>query len=182
MAVRDIVIYGHPVLRMKSKPITEMDEFIHTLVEDMIETMIMAEGIGLAAPQVAEPISLFVVNSGLIVEGALPKAYINPVIMEESGTVTLEEGCLSIPDIREDVTRPESIKIKYLDLKGKEHIEQCDDMLARVLQHEIDHLNGILFIDRISQIKRKLLSKRLKKLAIEGKSYSQNVAESKVGL
>ncbi len=106
-----------------------------------------------------------VVNLGLIEEGAKPKVYINPVIVQEEGASTMEEGCLSIPDIRDDVPRPDSIHIKYKDLTGTEHEEKCEGLLARVLQHELDHLNGILFIDRISPIKRKLLSKKLKKIA-----------------
>jgi peptide deformylase len=95
--------------------------------------------------------------------------YINPVILAEEGTFSMEEGCLSIPDIREDVVRPEKIKIKYQDLDGLEHEEECSGMLARVLQHEVDHLNGVLFIDRISQIKRKLLSKKLKAIVAQSK-------------
>ena len=135
----------------------------------MIETMEVAEGIGLAAPQIAKSMALLVVNSGLIEEDAPPKVYINPVILAEEGTLSMEEGCLSIPDIREDVRRPEEIKIKYQDLDGAQHEEECTGMLARVLQHEIDHLNGVLFVDRISQIKRQLLSKKLKEIAAQSK-------------
>ncbi len=169
MAVRYIVKYGNPILRMKAEPIVAIDDSIRLLAEDMAETMVQAEGIGLAAPQVAELVALCVVNLGLIEDGAAPKAYLNPEILHEEGTSTLEEGCLSIPDIREDVTRPEKIRLRYTDLNGKEHEETCDGMLARVLQHEIDHLNGILFVDRISPIKRKLLAKKLRKIAEEGK-------------
>lgn len=165
MALREIILYGHPTLRLQSKPVSAIDDSVRELVGDMIETMIEAEGIGLAAPQVNVPISLCVVQNGLIEEGADPKAYINPVILEDEGESTVEEGCLSIPDIREDVSRPEKIKVKYLDIHGQEQVEECDDMLARVLQHEIDHLNGVLFVDRISSIKRKLLAKKLKKIA-----------------
>lgn len=165
MATREIIRYGHPLLRVQASPLENIDESIHALAEDMIETMIEAEGIGLAAPQVAESIALLVVNNGLIEDGAEAKAYINPVIQEEHGSTVMEEGCLSIPDIREDVARPESIRVTYQDLAGTEHDELCDGMLARVLQHEIDHLNGVLFIDRISPMKRKLLSKKLKRIA-----------------
>lgn len=165
MALRNIVLYGHPVLRIKTQPVNGFDVGLKSLVEDMIETMYEAEGIGLAAPQVGESLSLCVVNNGLIEDGAEPKAYVNPVILEESGSCAIEEGCLSIPDIREDVVRPEFIQIKYTDLDGIEHEEKCDGMLARVLQHEIDHLNGVLFVDRISSIRRQLLEKRLKGIA-----------------
>ncbi len=170
MALRYIVKYGHPVLRMKAMQIETIDDSVRDMAEDMIETMEAAEGIGLAAPQIAESIALLVVNSGLIEEDALAKAYINPVILAEEGTFNMEEGCLSIPDIREDVVRPDKIKIKYRDLEGVEREEDCDGMLARVLQHEIDHLHGVLFIDRISQIKRKLLSKKLKAIAVQSKT------------
>ncbi len=169
MALRYIVKYGHPVLRLKAREIKKIGDSIRNLAEDMIETMEAAEGIGLAAPQIAEPITLFVINYGLIEEDAPPKTYINPVILKEEGDFNMEEGCLSIPDIREDVVRPENIKIKYQDLDGLEHEEECSGMLARVLQHEVDHLNGVLFIDRISQIKRKLLSKKLKAIVAQSK-------------
>ncbi len=167
MAIRRIVIYGAPVLRQKAAPISEVDDSVRTLAEDMIETMFAAEGIGLAAPQVGESVALCVVNMGLIVDQAEPKAFVNPEILSSDGSVSMEEGCLSIPDIREDVTRPERIVVRYTDLGGVTREEACDGMLARVLQHEIDHLNGVLFIDRISPVKRKLLAKRLKKLAAE---------------
>ena len=169
MALRYIVKYGHPVLRLKAREIKKIGDSIRDLAEDMIETMEAAEGIGLAAPQIAESITLLVINSVLIEEDAPPKAYINPVILSEEGDSNMEEGCLSIPDIREDVVRAEKIKIKYQDLDGLEHEEECSGMLARVLQHEVDHLNGVLFIDRISQIKRKLLSKKLKAIVAQSK-------------
>ena len=169
MALRYIVKYGHPALRMKARQIEKIDDSIRELAEDMIETMEAAEGIGLAAPQIAESITLLVINFNLIEEDASSKAYINPVILAEEGNLNMEEGCLSIPDIREDVVRPEKIKIKYQDLNGVRHEEECNGMLARVLQHEIDHLHGVLFIDRIGQIKRKLLSKKLKTIAAQSK-------------
>lgn len=169
MALRYIVKYGHPALRMKARQIETISASIRELAEDMIETMEVAEGIGLAAPQIAESKTLLVINAGLIEEDAPAKVFINPVILAEAGSISMEEGCLSIPDIREDVIRPEMIKIKYLDLEGGQHEEECNGMLARVLQHEVDHLNGLLFVDRISQIKRKLLSKKLKAIAAQSK-------------
>ncbi|TDI97110.1 MAG: peptide deformylase [Caldithrix sp.] len=169
MALRYIVKYGHPALRMKARQIETISASIRELAEDMIETMEVAEGIGLAAPQIAESKTLLVINAGLIEEDVPAKVYINPVILAEAGSISMEEGCLSIPDIREDVIRPEMIKIKYLDLEGGQHEEECNGMLARVLQHEVDHLNGLLFVDRISQIKRKLLSKKLKAIATQSK-------------
>lgn len=165
MALREIALYGQSILRMKAAPILEITDSIRTLFEEMVEIMQEEEGIGLAAPQVGESISLCIINLGLIEEDAVPRAYINPVMVEEEGMCTMEEGCLSIPDVREDVDRPEVIKVRYMSLDGKEHLDECDVLLARVLQHEIDHLNGVLFVDRISSIKRKLLAKKLKQIA-----------------
>lgn len=171
MAVSPIVVYGHPALRGKARAIETIDESVRKLARDMIETMEAAEGIGLAAPQVGETVAMCVVDHGMIEEGEAPRAYLNPVIVEDgSETSTLEEGCLSIPDIREDVTRPEAIRFQYMTLDGVSHEEEIDGMLARVLQHEIDHLNGVLFVDRISPLKRKLLSNRLKKMGLENPS------------
>lgn len=168
MSIRPITLYGHPLLRLKTKPIDDIDDSVRELVDDMIETMEAADGIGLAAPQVAESMRICVVNMEQIDEAeSEPKAFLNPEILDSDGTSTMEEGCLSIPDIREDVIRPERIRIKYRDLSGREYEEEVDGLLARVLQHEIDHLDGVLFVDRIAPIKRKLLSKKLKKLATE---------------
>ncbi len=168
MALREIVLYGNPALRIKARTVDEIDDDLRQLVQDMVETMDAAEGIGLAAPQVAESLALCVVNNGLIDEDAEPQAYINPEIIHADGEIEVEEGCLSIPDVREDVRRPETIKVRYLDIDGKQQEEECGGMLARVLQHEIDHLNGVLFVDRISSIKRQLLQKRLKLIATGG--------------
>lgn len=167
MAAREILLFGSPVLRIQAKAVEVINDAVRALVDDMIDTMEEAEGIGLAAPQIGESLALCVVNNGLIEEGSEPRAYINPVIYEEMGSEVMEEGCLSIPDIREEISRPETIRLKYLDIEGAEHDELCSAMLARVLQHEIDHLNGILFVDHLSTIKRKLLDKRLKKIAAE---------------
>ncbi|HEX9653200.1 MAG TPA: peptide deformylase [bacterium] len=170
MAVRNIITYGNPVLRMKARRIERIDGSIRKLVDDMIDTMQSADGIGLAAPQVAQSIALCIVNMHMITEGEPPKAFLNPEIVAEEGTHIMEEGCLSIPDIREEVTRAETIKIKYRDLDGVEHEEICSQMLARVLQHEVDHINGVLFIDRITPIRRKLLGKKLRAIAAESRS------------
>lgn len=181
MAVRYIVKYGHPYLRMTAKPINEINDSIRELVDDMIETMYFAEGVGLAAPQVAESIALCVVDMGRIVEGASPKVFINPMILHHEGSSAMEEGCLSIPGIQEEVTRADLIRVKCQDLFGKEYEETYEGLLARVLQHEIDHINGVLFVDRISPIKRKLLTKKLKKIAEESKSEARIPANIAIG-
>lgn len=157
----------HPVLKQKTKDVTHFDDKLKKLISDMFETMIFAEGIGLAANQVGQSISVLVVGD-IKEDGILKhksKAYINPVIEDWSEeTVDYNEGCLSVPELREDITRPKAIQIKYYDEDMKEHREEVDGLLARVLQHEVDHLNGILFFERLSPIKRTLIQNKLKKI------------------
>jgi len=166
MAVMQIRKYGDPVLRQKAVPQQTFDGELRQLAEDMIETMQVSEGVGLAANQVGLRNALCIVDMGLIKEGDKPRIFVNPVVLEEQGkTVTMEEGCLSIPGITENVDRRERIRVRYQDLDGTPHEEQVDGMLARVLQHEIDHLNGVFFVDRLNPFLRKMLSKKLRALA-----------------
>jgi peptide deformylase len=175
MAVRPIRKYGDPILRKKTVKVTAFDAELQSAAADMIETMQAAKGIGLAANQIGLPYALCVVDIGLITEGAQPQAFVNAVILQESGKeVSYEEGCLSIPDINEDVMRKENVRIQYQDLTGAMHEQEFDGMLSRVLQHEIDHLNGVFFIDRLSSLKRKLLSKKLKAIAAEAMQELRN--------
>lgn len=168
MAVLPIRKYGDPILRQKAKPQTVFDEALRALAADMIETMQAASGIGLAANQVGLPHALCVVEVSLIEEGAASRAFVNPEIVQTSSELaTMEEGCLSIPDINEEVERNVRIKLRFHDLEGNPHEEEFEGMYARVLQHEIDHLNGIFFVDRLSALKRKLLKKKLQALADE---------------
>lgn len=168
MAVLPIRKYGDPVLRQKARPQTAFDEALRALAADMIETMQAAGGIGLAANQVGLPHALCVVEVSLVEEGAAPRAFVNPEIVQTPGDlVTMEEGCLSIPDINEDVERNERITLRFHDLEGNPHEEEFEGVFARVLQHEIDHLNGIFFVDRLSALKRRLLKKKLQALADE---------------
>lgn len=168
MAVLPIRKYGDPILRQKAKPQTVFDEALSAIAADMIETMQAASGIGLAANQVGLPHALCVVEVSLIEEGAAPRAFVNPEIVQTSSDLaTMEEGCLSIPDINEEVERNVRIKLRFHDLEGNPHEEEFEGMYARVLQHEIDHLNGIFFVDRLSALKRKLLKKKLQALADE---------------
>ena len=162
-----ILKYGNPVLRLKANPIKEIDDKIHDLVKKMFKSMQENEGIGLAAPQIAESIALFVIDMGLIEEDGQPMAVINPEIVDKQGENVFEEGCLCIPGIREEVKRPEKIHVKYLDINGNHHDEEISGLKARVFQHEIDHLNGVLFVDRLGAMKRKLLQKQLKQIAEE---------------
>lgn len=166
MAVLPIRLYGDPVLRAKAKKVEKFDDELREFIASMIETMHAAEGIGLAAPQVGVSRALCVIDVGLIEEGQLPRAFINPVIHASSQeTDVREEGCLSIPGITEDVRRPQGIRLSYQDEFGVEHELECQGLLARVLQHEIDHLHGVFFTDKLSSIKRKMLSKKLRNIA-----------------
>ena len=162
-----VVRYGNPILREKAEPVDVIDDPLKDLVTGMIEAMRVNGGIGLAAPQVAVSRSLFVIDMSLIEDDGVPMAVINPKIIEKEGEVAFEEGCLCIPDIREEVMRPEGITVTYQDIHGEHHEEQIDGLKARVFQHEIDHLNGVLFIDRIGPMKRRLLDKQLKTIAEE---------------
>lgn len=177
MALLHIIKYGNPILRMKAEPIEKITDEINQLVRDMIQTMQVSEGIGLAAPQAAKSIALVLVDLGLIEKGLPPKAFLNPQIVEEEGSFTMEEGCLSVPEIREEVTRAERIRIKYQTLEGDWFDEWLDGLLARVLLHETDHLNGIFFVDRLNALKRKLLQKSLKKIAREEVAHIHQTAE-----
>jgi len=152
-----IRLIGDPVLREKTKLVTSFDEKLQKTVEQMINFMHIEDGIGLAAPQVGLRQSIIVVDISPIEEEEHPRAFINPQIVSLEGESIVEEGCLSIPGVREDVQRPEHIRLIYQDAGGKQHEEEYGGWLARVLQHEIDHLNGVLFVDRISPVKRQLL-------------------------
>lgn len=168
MSLLSIVYYGDPILRQKAQHIDEITLEIKQLAGDMIETMQIEHGIGLAAPQVGESLALLVVDCSLIDVDGEPRAFVNPRIHAAEDRDVMEEGCLSLPTVRADVARPDRIDVEYTTLDGETRREWVDGMLARVLQHEIDHLEGIFFVDRISPMKRKLLAKKLRKI-VEGK-------------
>ena len=166
-----IITYGHTTLRKRCDDITEFDDSLKQFAEEMLVTMIENEGVGLAAPQVDKPIRFLVI--GIPVEDSdelYTLAVANPEIIESSDEkIDFEEGCLSIPDVRETVVRPEAIKLRYQDLDGKTQVIEADGLLARVLQHEVDHTNGILFVDHLSPVRKLKHSGRLKQLAKENK-------------
>jgi peptide deformylase len=163
-----IITYGHPNLRVKCAPVTEFDDKLRALAEAMVVTMHENDGMGLAASQVNVPIQLLVIGIPEKEDRpALRLTVVNPEILESRDTWDYEEGCLSIPELREMVTRPEWIRLRYQDLSGRVHEIETDGILARVLQHEIDHLNGILFVDHLSPVRRALMKAKLKKLAAE---------------
>lgn len=163
--VYPIVVYGDPVLRNRAKDI-EKGSDLGALIGDMYETMHAAQGIGLAAPQIGKPIRLFVVDATSLEEdptlAGFKKAFINPEMIEELGTEwEYEEGCLSIPNIRENVFRKEKLKLRYYDETWSLQEAEFEGMQARIIQHEYDHLEGKLFIDYLTPLKKRLLKSRL---------------------
>lgn len=166
MALRDILILPDPRLRLVSKPIQTVGEDVRRLVADMFETMYDAPGIGLAAVQVGEPRRVITMDLAKKDEPKNPQVFINPEILWTSEEkATYEEGCLSIPEYYEEVERPAQVKVKYLDLDGKEQELEANGLLATCIQHEIDHLNGVLFIDHLSKLKRARVIKKFSKVA-----------------
>jgi len=166
-----IVAYGDPVLKKVCEPIEENTEEVQQLIKDMFATMYNAPGVGLAAPQVGELVRLFVVDASSFAEEddeetahlvGFKKVFINAEMLKETGDEwPFEEGCLSIPKIREDVFRNEAIRIKYLDENFKEQEEEFDGLGARIIQHEYDHIEGILFTDHLNPLKKRQLKKGL---------------------
>lgn len=165
-----IYIYGQPVLRKQAEDIPEDYEGLSELIKNMFETLTESDGVGLAAPQIGKAIRVVVIDLDVLSDD-LPeykdfrKAFINPHIIEydeDSKKETMEEGCLSLPGIHESVTRPTRIHVKYMDADFTEHDEWVDGYLARVMQHEFDHLEGTMFIDRISPLRKQLIRNKLK--------------------
>jgi len=169
MAIRDILVLPDKRLRQKSEPVNAIGKTERALVEDMFETMYAAPGIGLAAIQIGVPARVVTMDLAKKDDPKAPLVFINPEVTWVSDeTATYEEGCLSIPEYYEQVARPKAVKVKFLDLDGKPHEIEADGLLATCLQHEIDHINGVLFIDYISKLKRDMVMKKFKKAAKRG--------------
>jgi peptide deformylase len=165
MTVRPILTAPDPRLKAVSTDVELVDSAIRTLIEDMTDSMYAADGIGLAAVQIGVAKRVLVIDLDQKDGKKNPVAYINPKIVWASDEMaTFEEGCLSVPEIWDDVERPARIKCEYLDIDGKSHVLEADGMLATCLQHEMDHLNGVLFIDHLSRLKRSMVVKKLTKL------------------
>jgi peptide deformylase len=166
MPVREIITLPDSKLRLVSKKIERVDDDLRRLIDDMLATMYEAPGIGLAAIQIAEPIRLLVVDAAPKDAPRAPMSLINPEIVWSSDErSTYEEGCLSIPEYYEEVERPASVRVRFVDRDGKEQEQLAEGLLATVLQHEIDHLNGVLFIDYLSKLKRDRVIKKFAKIA-----------------
>ena len=184
--------YGEPILRQTGEPVTEFDDGLKALAENMVETMFVEEGVGLAAQQIDKALMFCVIDVSHLPEEELdyqldglkppvdlimPMALANPVVTVLPGrTVTAEEGCLSFPDIRGDVPRGDAIEVTYQDLNGTPHRLICSGWFARVIQHEVDHLNGRLFIDHMDKRKLRLLDSKLKRLKRETRKARRNQA------
>ena len=170
MAILPIIEAPDPRLKLISKPVKTVDDAVRALIADMFETMYDAPGIGLAAIQVGVPKRILVIDlqekeeeGGEAIRA--PRVFINPEILEESEELSVyNEGCLSVPEQYADIARPAVVKARWLDGDGNEHIEELDGLIATCLQHEMDHLQGILFIDHLSRLKRDMIVKRLNKL------------------
>jgi peptide deformylase len=180
MAKRDILILPDKRLRLKSDAVATIDQEVRALVDDMFETMYEAPGIGLAAIQIGVPKRVVTMDLAKKDDPKAPQVFINPeVVWSSDETSAYEEGCLSIPEYYEEVTRPKSVKVRYLDIDGKEQEIAADGLLATCLQHEIDHINGVLFIDHISKLKRDMVMKKFTKAAKRGEPVKP-LSEDKV--
>lgn len=168
MAVLEILKLGHPTLEKKAAPVENIDAGIRELAQNMVETMHAAPGLGLSAPQVNVGKRLITVDLSVGEKSEDLIILVNPEILHQEGKVMREEGCLSVPEVFEKIARPQKVVVKGLDLEGKERVVEAADLLARVFCHEIDHINGKLFIEWLSPLKRNLIKKKFKKKSRTG--------------
>ncbi len=174
MALLDIIQYGHPILRKKCAKVTDF-EALPELVDNMFDTMYEEEGIGLAANQVGVDLNLMIIDVSHTEETNEIHTLINGEIIDSWGESIFEEGCLSIPDVRLEVKRPEFIKLKYQTINGKEKEDEFSGLLGRAIQHEIDHLNGVFIVDRVSPLTRMPVKKQLKKIEKESNMKKRSI-------
>lgn len=165
--VRDILIWPDPILKKKALPVARVDDRVRALVKDMFETMYDADGVGLAAPQVGVLQRVIVLDTRHAQPESKPMAMINPEFISLEGETTYSEGCLSIPGESEDVDRAAVVTVRYTDVEGQSHTVKADGLLAIAIQHEIDHLDGTVFVDHISTLKRELIRKRMKRVKLD---------------
>lgn len=164
MAVLDILVAPHPVLKQKAKPVAQVDARVARLMDDMVETMYAAAGIGLAAPQIGILERVIVVDVHEKGEPPNPIRLANPeIIWSSEDSSVFEEGCLSVPEQYAEVTRPERVRVRYLDEKNQSREIEVDGLMATCIQHEIDHLNGVLFVDHLSTLKRNMILRKVQK-------------------
>ena len=168
MALRPIIKWGHPVLHAPAAAVKDFDASIRTLIVDMVETMYAAPGIGLAAPQIGVPLRVIVVDLSLGQDKRQLITLVNPELVERQGEQRHDEGCLSLPGYGGSPVRPARVVVRGLDLDGQQRSYEAADLLARAFCHEIDHVDGLLFVDRLSPLKRDLLKRKLRKRARAG--------------
>jgi peptide deformylase len=171
--VHEILVWPNPVLKQKAQPVTKVDDGIRALIKDMFESMYAADGVGLAAPQIGVLKNIIVLDTTPRQPESKPIAMVNPEILSLEGKCTYKEGCLSVPGEAEDVDRAAIVTARYLDEEGVERTITTDGLLAIAIQHECDHLQGVMFVDHISSLKRELIRKRMKKV-------QASIAEDKV--
>lgn len=175
MKLLDIYVYGSPLLKRKTRKVAQLPDNFPQFLERMYATMYDDDGIGLSANQVGVDSHFFIVDFSLHDKNMRKEVFINPVIIQREGVDILEEGCLSVPEIRETVTREWKIKVRYENVQREVIEKEFEGYLARVIQHEIDHLNGILFIDKISPLKRSFIASKLKQIALKGKTQTEPI-------
>jgi peptide deformylase len=164
MAIRPILTVPDPKLKLVSRPVERVDDALRALMDDMLETMYAAPGIGLAAIQIGEPVRVIVMDLAREGEEPAPRHFVNPeIVWASEETAPYEEGCLSVPEIYDEVERPARVRIKYLNYQGEAVEEDCEGLYAVCIQHEMDHLNGVLFIDHLSRLKRDRAVAKVKK-------------------
>ena len=168
MSVLPIVKYGDEVLRIPTTPVGEIDASIHKLIDDMVDTMYAAPGVGLAANQVGASLRLMVIDLSVGRRPGELHVCINPEIVEVEGAITEDEGCLSVPDFVEVVTRPERARLRYLDRNGQPREMWGEGLMARAMCHEVDHLNGMLYVDHLRGLKKDRILRKIQKLARAG--------------
>jgi peptide deformylase len=166
MAIREILVVPHPILKQVSEPVERVDDELRALMDDMLETMYAAPGIGLAAVQIGVPKRVIVMDIARPDEPKQPRYFVNPeIVWASEETAPYEEGCLSVPEYYDEVERPARVKLRYLDYRGEQVEEDAEGLFAVCIQHEMDHLEGVLFIDHLSRLKREQAIKKVKKQA-----------------
>ena len=170
MAIRTILHYPDPRLREKAEPVTEITPEIRALVDDMAETMYAAPGCGLAANQIGVPKRIFVIDTATDDEPSRLTVFINPEIIERVGEICWEEGCLSFPQVHEDIKRAEKVRVRAMDREGKTFELEVDGLFAVAVQHENDHLDGVLMIDHVGTLKKRMIQRKMQKRASEARA------------
>jgi len=175
MALREIITYPHPILKLTAKPIDRVDDTVRKLIDDMVETLYAAPGVGLAAPQVSQSLELCIVDIGVQNDkpGSDLVVLVNPKIVASSGMITWNEGCLSLPDFEENMDRAANITVEAIGRDGKQFRLEAEGLKAVCIQHEMDHLKGVTLADRVSFVKRNLYLQKVKKGKIEKRSYNR---------